>query len=123
LPFFCLPFVLSTLGVAIKAQRVFPPQWKKFGHARSLRLGLSSDSPIARKNVLGAKKYFPLFPLSYTFCLLFPNKSQSCPDGPIAIKFTGYWAMETSGPPSTAPQTTKIRLGLSSDSPIAGKNV
>ncbi len=31
LPFFCLLFALSTLGVAIKAQRVFPPQRKMAG--------------------------------------------------------------------------------------------
>ncbi len=31
LPFFCFLFALSTLGVAIKAQRVFPPQRKITG--------------------------------------------------------------------------------------------
>jgi hypothetical protein len=32
LPFFCLLFALSTLGVAIKAQQVFPPQRKIWKH-------------------------------------------------------------------------------------------
>ena len=35
---------------------------------------LSSDSPIAGKNVLGAKESFASFLLSYTFRLFSPNK-------------------------------------------------
>ncbi len=39
LPFFCLLFALSTLGVAIKAQKVFPPQ-RKIAGSRKCKLPL-----------------------------------------------------------------------------------
>jgi hypothetical protein len=85
-----------------------------------LRLGFSLDSPIAGKNVLGAKRLFCFISAFLHFPSFFPKKSQSCSYGPIAHKLRRLAPLNRA---STAPQTTKIRVGLSLDSPKARKNV
>ncbi len=57
LPIFCLLFALSTLGVAIKAQQVFPPQRKIPGSCKCKLLRCMMDVRICLMRQLPVRYY------------------------------------------------------------------